>query len=170
MRRKHPSSVLKKTASVLLGQEKTPHPEDATRCRQGHGQDSLPRPRCGPPPRLPAVQRIRGPAASRNPRHHGHRLPGPTETAWPHHDAEKAQQKESSDYGRQAAQPCHLQRPHPRRERHWCCETFQDRRRPIQKPQKAFWPALYAHCCGVQQGLDAMKLCKRSNNYLCRKQ
>ncbi len=162
MRRKHPSSVLKQTAPVLLRQEKTPHPEDATRCRQSHGPDSLPRPRCRSSPRLPAVQRIRDPAASRNPRHHGHWLPGPTETAWQHHDAEQAQQKASAEYGRQAAQPCHLQRSHPRRERHGRCETVQDRRRQIQKPQKALWPARYAHCCGIQQGRDAMKLCKRS--------
>ena len=55
-----------------------------------------------------------------------------------------------------------IQRPHPRRERHGRCETLQDRLRPIPKPQKALWPALYAHCCDVQQGLVTMKLCKRS--------
>lgn len=49
MRRKHPLSVLQQTAPVLLRQEKTPPPEDAPRCGQGHRHDHLRR-LCGWPP------------------------------------------------------------------------------------------------------------------------
>lgn len=47
-RRKRPWNDLKKTAPLLVGQEKTPHAEDPARRRQGDGEDYMPRARRRP--------------------------------------------------------------------------------------------------------------------------
>jgi len=108
MPRKHPSSVFKQPACVLRGQEKTSHPEDATRRRQGHEHDHLRRP-CGRPPAgLPAVQSITGQIPSRHQSHHRHRLHGLAETARSHHLAKKAQEEASLAQTRQVGQPPNL--------------------------------------------------------------